>query len=51
MQVSKRMSFEQFQQALEECAAARGDDTEVFKQAITFCQPMVHGTVAGRIKW
>lgn len=45
------MSFEQFQHALEECAAARGDDVHCLEHAVTQCKPIAHGTVAGRIKW
>lgn len=51
VQVSKRMSLEQFLHGLAECAAARGDDLHMFKQAVANCQPMVHATVAGRVKW
>lgn len=45
------MSFKQFQYALEQCAASRGDEIDMFKHAIAQCQPLVHGTVAGHIKW
>lgn len=50
MQVSKRMSFEQFLHALKECATAKGDDVCWFTQAIASCRPIVYGTVAGHIK-
>lgn len=45
------MSFEQFLLGLKECAAARGDNPHKFKETIARCQPVVHGTVAGHVKW
>ena len=51
MQVTRRMNFAQFKNALEACAAARDMHLDTLTHAVASTQPHVSGTVAAAVKW
>jgi p25-alpha len=51
VQVTKRMTFQQFSAALDACAAAHGVPAADAAAAVAAAEPRVSGTVAGQVKW
>jgi hypothetical protein len=51
VQVTKQMTFKQFNVALDLCAEARHMDTATLRHAVAATQPRVSGTIAAPVKW
>jgi hypothetical protein len=45
------MDFEEFKNALDACAEARGVDHMMMRDVIAHSQPELRGTVAAHVKW